>query len=124
VNGTSLQRTLSARPLGAAALRVLVLAAALSTAPVLAPAARAQRSGAVQASAYVVSSYLGAGLRQDTAAAPRVPSARPVALRLHIDGLGSVEVETGRGAEVPYVSRAVKRAGRTTVTVLISYVNS
>jgi len=124
VNTASLLRTLPARALAAFLLRALALAAALSAAPLLAPAARAQRSGAVQATAYVVSSYLGAGLRHDTLAAPQLPSARPVALRLDIDGLGSVEIETGRGAEVPYVSRAETRAGRTTVTVLISYVNS
>ena len=113
-----------ARALGAPALRIVALAAALSALPLLAPAARAQRSGSVRATATVISSYLGAGLRQDTAAVPQRPASRPVALRLHIEGLGSVEVETGRGAEVPCVSRAVTLSGRTTVTVLISFVNS
>jgi hypothetical protein len=104
-------------------LRVAVLAAVLAAAPLLARNASAQRSGTIQASAYVVQSYLGAGLRPDSTGDVRA-NLRPAARQVAIEGVGVVEVMTGNDGQVPVTSLVVDRRGRKTVAILISFVGS
>jgi hypothetical protein len=108
-------------PLPGRLLQVGALAAGLLTAPMLAGTARAQRTGVIQATAYVISSYLGAGFRQDSTWVSGRPSARPVARQITIAGVGVVEVETGVGAETPITSQVIDRRGRMTVSIQVSF---
>jgi len=126
VASTALRPTASARAraqLVGRCLRAAALAAVLAAAPGLARNASAQRTGAIQATAYVVPSYLGAGLRTDSAGAVRA-NQRPVARQLTIQGVGVVEVMTGSDGQVPIASLVVDRRSRKTVAVLISFVGS
>jgi hypothetical protein len=124
---TPLQPTAGARAraqLVGRSLRVAALAAVLAAAPGLARNASAQRTGAIQATAYVVPSYLGAGLRADSAGPAVRANQRPVARQVTIEGVGVVEVMTGNDGQVPVTSLVVDRRGRRTVAVLISFVGT
>ena len=105
-------------------LRAATLAAVLVAAPVLARTAHAQRTGAIQATAYVIPSYLGAGVRLDSTATPVGPASRPVTQRLTIEGVGVVEIQTGADGQVPVTSRVVDRQSRKTLAILISYLGT
>jgi hypothetical protein len=105
-------------------LQVAALAAVLAAAPPLAGTARAQRTGAIQATAYVISSYLGAGVRQDSANAPVRRSVYPVTQQLTIEGVGVVEIQTGVGAETPITSQVLDRRGRATLSIQVSFVGT
>ena len=112
------------RPLLERGLRAAALAAALMAAPLLAGNASAQRTGAIQATAYVIPSYLGAGLRPDSTGTPAHPSPRPVARRLQIAGVGLLEIQTGAGDEVPCATRVVDRRDSAALAIQIFYVGT
>ena len=105
-------------------LRVALLAAVLAGAPLLARPAAAQRSGAVQATAYVTSSILGARLQQDTVGVVVSPTFRPMLRRLRIEGVGALDVRTVAGEEICVSSRVVELAGSSKRVVQISYLST
>ena len=106
-------------------LGVALLAAALSMAPLLARSASAQRPATIQASAYVIDSYIATGLRLDSATStPASAAARPPALpasrQLRIAGLGVIDVRSGSGTEISVVSRVADARGALGPTVQVS----
>lgn len=105
-------------------LRVAVLAVVLAGTPVLARNAVAQRSGAVQATAYVTSSILGARWQPDTAGVAVSAALRPMLRRLQIAGVGVLDVRTVAGEEIDVTSRLMDAHGRPTRVVQISYVST
>jgi hypothetical protein len=105
-------------------LSVAVLAAVLAGAPLLARDAVAQRSGAVQATAYVTASILGARLQQDTVGVAASATLRPMLRRLRIEGVGVLDVRTVAGEEISVTSRVVDSRGRPTPVVQISYLST
>lgn len=105
-------------------LRVALLAAVLAGAPLLARPAAAQRSGAVQATAYVTASILGARLQQDTVGVVVSATFRPMLRRLRIEGVGALDVRTVAGEEICVSSRVVELAGSSKRVVQISYLST
>jgi len=105
-------------------LRVALLAAALAGAPLLARNAVAQRSGSVQATAYVTSSILGARLQPDTTGATVSAALRPMLRRLLVEGVGVLDVRTVAGEEISVTSRVVDSRGRPAPVVQISYLST
>jgi hypothetical protein len=105
-------------------LRVAVLAAVLAGAPLLARDAFAQRSGAVQATAYVTSSILGARLQADTSGVAVSAALRPMLRRLLVEGVGALDVRTVAGEEINVTSRVVDSARGSARVVQISYLST
>ncbi|MGA2383545.1 MAG: hypothetical protein ABSG61_08925 [Gemmatimonadales bacterium] len=105
-------------------LRVALLAAALAGVPLLARDAVAQRSGVIQATAYVTSSILGARLQADTSGAAVSATPRPIVRRLRVEGVGVLDVRTVAGEEISVTSRLVDSVGGPTRVVQISYVST
>jgi len=105
-------------------LRVVALAAALGVAPLLARTARAQRTAAIQASAYVIHSYLGAGFSQDSVGLTARASLRPPTARLTIAGVGVLDIQTGSDGQMPVTSEVPDRSGHGTVSILVSFVGT
>ena len=105
-------------------LRVAVLAAVLAGAPLLARDAVAQRSGAIQATAYVTASILGARLQSHTSGAAVSAALRPMLRQLRVEGVGVLDVRTVAGEEISVTSRVVDSRGCPTRVVQISYVST
>lgn len=97
----------------------------------LARTAMAQRPAAIQASAYVIDSYMSTGLRPDSAmVTPTAAAARTLAPsvshQLRIAGLGVLDVQSGPGMEIRVASRvadARSHAG-TTIQVSVTYLGN
>ena len=91
----------------------------------LARSASAQRPATIQASAYVIDSYIATGLRLDsatatpTAAAAR-PPAPPASRQLRIAGLGVLDVRSGSGTEIRVASRVADAHGASGSTIQVS----
>jgi hypothetical protein len=112
-------------------LRLALIAAVLSGAPMLARTATAQRPATIQASAYVIDSYIATGLRPDadtaTTAASALPTeALPASRQLRIAGLGVLDVRSGSGTEIRVASRVTADRGTsgTTLQVSVSYLGN
>jgi len=135
---TSSQRSAeaSARNLpGKRGLGVALLAAGLAVAPILARPAMAQRPATIQASAYVIDSYIATRFLADSAtvapaavrSSPQPASAaavrtdpQPASRQLWIAGLGVVSVQSGSRTEVQVASRFADARGGTGTTVQVS----
>lgn len=104
-------------------LGVALLAAGLSGAPMFARTASAQRPATIQASAYVVDSYIATGFRSDstmvTPAAAHTP-APPASRQIRIAGLGVLDVRSGSGTEIRVASRVADAHGASGSTIQVS----
>jgi hypothetical protein len=111
------------------ALAVTLLAAGLSGAPALARSAAAQRPAAIQASAFVTSSYMATGLRANsetvTAAAAR-RLAPPASRQVRIAGFGFLDVRSGPDTLIRVTSAVAEArdASGPTIRVSISYLGN
>jgi hypothetical protein len=104
--------------------RVLLLTALLAWAPLLAREAVAQRTAAVRARAFVITSVVGAGWRPDSAgAAARTPPLPPAGL-VRIAGVGTVDVRSGPDEPVRVTSPRAAARDRATLIVEIAYVGA
>jgi hypothetical protein len=110
-------------------LGIALLAAGLSGAPLFARTASAQRPATIQASAYIIDSYIATGLRLDavtpTAAAAPQP-VLPASRQLRIAGLGVLDVRSGPDTEIRVASRVadVGSALGPTIQVSITYLGN
>jgi hypothetical protein len=110
-------------------LGIALLAAGLSGAPVFARIASAQRPATIQASAYIIDSYIATGLRLDsvtpTVAAARTP-VLPASRQLRIAGLGVLDVRSGPETMIRVASRVADARGAlgSTIQVSISYLGN
>jgi hypothetical protein len=112
-------------------LGIALLAAGLSGAPLLARAASAQRPAAIQASAYVVDSYIATGLRPDSAtgarptATARAPMMHP-SRQIRIIGVGVLDVRSGFDTDIRVASRVADARGAlgSTIQVSVTYLGN
>lgn len=134
-----METTFSSRLAGAPArslrwqrgLGIALFVAGLCGAPVLARTASAQRPGTIQASAFVIDSYIGTGLRADSATVTRTAatvraSELPANRQIRIAGFGVLDVRSGSGTEIRVASRIGTMRGDSvpTVTVSITYLGN
>jgi len=96
----------------------------------LARTAMAQRPAAIQASAYIASSFIATGLRLDssvtsTAAVARMP-VLPASRQLRLAGLGVLDVRSGPETEIRVASRVATPRGNSapTITISITYLGN
>jgi hypothetical protein len=101
----------------------LALAAGLVAAPLFARSAAAQRPATVQASAYVIDSYIATALRAESAPTPAASAQSPAlqpTRQVRIAGLGVLDVRSGSATEVSVVSRVADERGTAGRTIHVS----
>jgi hypothetical protein len=105
-------------------LRAAALATALAAAPMLAPDAAAQRSGAIQASAFVTASVLGARMQPDSVAVAVTSAPRPAVRQLRVEGVGMLLLQTAPGEVVLVTSRMAATPDGAIRIIQLSYLTN
>ena len=104
-------------------LGIALLAAGLCGAPIFARSARAQRPAAIQASAYIIDSYIATGLRLDSVTPAAVAVRTPVlpgSRQLRITGLGVLDIQSGPDTEIRVASNLARARGALGPTIQVS----